>query len=80
MAIKFERVKVGDILYERHRTKMGNTKMSQLGEWPVEIREIDVDRRAALAAWNYNPAKWMPARKIERMFRTSMYDKYEKKP
>lgn len=75
MAIKFERVKAGDIIYDRHRSKMGNTTMTQLAEWSVEVREINTERRMALVSWNYNPAKWVPARQIEKYFRSSMYDK-----
>jgi hypothetical protein len=75
MAIKFELVKVGDVLYDRHRTTMGNTKITRLGEWEVRVIEIDHKNRRALISWNSNPSRWVTARHVERLFRSSMRSK-----
>ena len=55
MAVKFETVKAGDILYDCHREKMGNTTMSALGVWRVRV--VSVDATGAVVSWNTNPAR-----------------------
>lgn len=53
-------VKAGDTLYDVHRERMGNTRMSRLGCWPVFIVEVYPDG-SALARWNGNaPRKYCP--------------------
>lgn len=73
MAIKFDRLKPGDIVFDRHRQKMGNTTMSRLAEWRVKIVSIDYENRAAVVIWNGNSPKTWYARQLERCFRTSMH-------
>lgn len=74
MAIKFEKLKVGEVYYDRARTKMGNTTLSCLSEWRVKILEIDLERRTALVSWNSNrPEKWYE-RRLRSLFDWSMYD------
>lgn len=62
MAVSFETIKSGDILYDCHRHKLGNTTMSVMGVWHVYIREINLEKREVLTSWNGNPAKWVPER------------------
>lgn len=79
--IKLESVEVGMTLYERHRTKMGNTTMKTLGEWPVKIIEICVamtsdglqPRVGAMVSWNGNQQTYWPRKKVEKLFTWSMY-------
>lgn len=74
MAIKFADIASGMTLYDRHRHKMGNTTMTDLGEWPVKI--LSVDQFGAEVVWNGNshrPSFW-PRRRLERLYTWSMYD------
>lgn len=73
MAIKFDRLKPGEIVFDRHRQKMGNTTMSRMGEWMVKIIEIDHGNRTALVRWNGNSPTTWTKRQLERCFRTSMH-------
>jgi hypothetical protein len=74
MAIKFEKIKSGMVLYDRHRHRMGNTTMTDLGEWPVRI--LTVDQFGAEVVWNGNshrPERWA-RRRLERLYDWSMDD------
>ena len=53
------KLKPGQILYDVHRTKMGNTTVSRLGCWPVEVVEVDPEGRWIVAKWNYNRPRKM---------------------
>lgn len=57
--IKPELVKVGDVLWDCHRYKMGNTTMSAMGSWEVEILDIGdqskpIHMRTFIVRWNGN--------------------------
>lgn len=45
------RVMVGDVLYDCHRQRMGNTTMSRMGCWQVRVLEVPQDPDAAHAQW-----------------------------
>lgn len=70
-------VKVGDELYDVHREKMGNTKMSRLGCWRVRVISIE-DRstttgrtyRAWTVSWNGNPPRVYYREQIARLRRS----------
>ena len=70
--MKFENVKPGMVLYDRHREKMGNTTMSRWGEWTVRVIEVDLTNRRALVSWNGNKPAWKTAHQIER-YRSKPY-------
>lgn len=53
----FERVKAGDVLYDVHREKMGNTTMSRLGCWVVRVLSVDYEKKTARISWNDNPVR-----------------------
>ena len=74
MAIKFEKIVAGMTLYDRHRTKMGNTTMSCLGEWKVRVLEVNPVERTALISWNGNAPRTQCARNLEKLSTWSMYD------
>lgn len=62
------KLKAGDMLYDVHRHKMGNTTMSTVGVWTVRI--IEVHERHIVASWNGNPATLMHEGEIKKL-RTS---------
>lgn len=70
MAIKFDKVKAGDVLYDVHRVRMGNTRTARLGCWTVKILEIDPDGAGAWVSWNGNSRERWTRRKIESLRRT----------
>jgi len=46
--------------------RVGNTKMSQWGEWSVEI--IDRASRSAMVRWNGNAQELWPAYRLESLY------------
>jgi hypothetical protein len=66
MAVKWETVKAGDVLYDVHKTKQGNTERSAVGCWTVVIETIDHEAGFAMVRWNGNPAKRYSRRQVER--------------
>ena len=66
----FDRIKVGDRLWDVHRQKMGNTSMSCLGSWPVDVKSIDAEKRTAVCSWNGNPPEVYLERDIKRLRRS----------
>lgn len=68
MAIKFEKIEPGMKLLDIHREKMGNTTMSQLALWKVEIISVDREKRTAVVSWNGNPHRTWTARELERLY------------
>lgn len=72
MAVSWDAVKAGDVLWDRHRTKMGNTKMRRMGEWTVKIVSIDHAAGRAVVRWNGNPERVYFRRQVERLFRNQM--------
>lgn len=75
MTIKFEKIKSGMMLYDRHRERAGNTTMRRLGEWTVQIVSLNAEQRSAQASWNGNPATTWFAHDLEKLSAWSMYDK-----
>lgn len=69
MAIKFEKIKPGDVLWDYHSERAGNTTMRRWGNWPVHIIEIHADTQTAIVSWNGNrPQKWF-RRQLEKLRR-----------
>jgi hypothetical protein len=77
MAIKFENIEPGMILYDRHRERMGRTSLSGLGQWTVRIIEVDKEKRCAKVSWNGNPARTWFERDLVKLYTWSMYDPTE---
>lgn len=50
--IKIENLKPGQVVYDCHSHRAGNTTMRTWGVWNVEIREVHDDR--VVASWNGN--------------------------
>lgn len=72
--MKFEKIKPGMVLYDRHKYQAGNTTIRVLGEWPVEIVSLDTVTRTGMARWNHNPATRYRDFQLERLKSWSMYD------
>jgi hypothetical protein len=74
MAIKFEKVKAGMTLYDRHSYKMGNTTLRSIGEWTVYVISVDPEKRTAECSWNGNRAETYRERDIRGLYDWSMHD------
>lgn len=62
MAIKFEKIEAGMNLWDvRKNTSMTRNKWST---WPVQVIEVDKERRRVFARWNGNPPEWMRESRI----------------
>ena len=68
MAIKFEKLEVGMRLFDIHRTAMGNTTMTEMGCWEVEIVSVDRIKRTAKVIWNSNPAEEWSAAQLNKLY------------
>jgi len=68
MAVKYETIRAGDVLYDVHRVKMGNTTMSRLGWWPVYVESICDG--GAMVRWNGNPARFSSKRNLSKLRRS----------
>jgi hypothetical protein len=55
MSVKFETVKAGDVLYDVHGERMGNTTMRRKGVWKVRVLSVEADH--AVVSWNGNPPR-----------------------
>lgn len=47
----------GQVLYDKHKYKMGNTKIMTWGLWHVIVLEVDPNHEWIIASWNGNPPK-----------------------
>lgn len=52
--MKFDKIKVGDILFDVHSYRMGNTSIRTVGVWPVRILELHPESQSATVSWNHN--------------------------
>lgn len=83
MAIKYEKIQPGMVLYDRHRHGVGNTTMTALGEWKVYVRSlVSADAQnprgaGAMVSWNGNPEQFWPRKRLEKLYSWSMYDSTE---
>ena len=68
--VAFSTIKVGDVLFDCHMTKMGNTNANRLGCWDVKILSIDPETRVAMASWNGNAPRRYSERQIKPLRRS----------
>lgn len=74
MAVNFDKIKPGMVLYERRSECMGNTTLRSISEWNVQVLKVDQEKFTAIVRWNGNkPEKW-DAFKLRRLYTWSMYD------
>lgn len=72
--MKFDKIKPGMVLYDRHKHRAGNTTMRVLGEWRVTIISVDPAARTAMVSWNGNrPSLWFEGN-LAKLKDWSMYD------
>lgn len=64
---KIEKLTVGQVLYDKHKYKMGNTTMSAWGVWTVVVKEIDHNGRFIIASWNGNAPRKMFSGEVEKL-------------
>lgn len=78
MAIKFEKIEPGMILFDIHSEPAGNTTMRRLGCWEVRVVSVNKEKREALVRWNGNPATVWSARRLSKLYRekTKKYLEY----
>jgi len=55
--MKLQKLKPGSTVYDVGRQKMGNTTMTTVTVWPVQIIEIDEATNSVIASWNGNPRR-----------------------
>lgn len=67
---KFETIKPGDVLWDYHKQRMGNTTMTEYGNWRVLVKEVDVENRKALVSWNGNIPTWKYESYLKKLRRT----------
>lgn len=70
MAIKFETIKAGDVLWDYRSERAGNTTMRRWGNWSVKIIEIDHAAGWARVSWNGNPSTKWYRHNLEKLRRT----------
>lgn len=63
MTVALSALKAGDVVYDAHKVRAGNTMMRRMGVWRVRIVEVDADGGRVLASWNGNPPRWYYARR-----------------
>lgn len=56
---KISKLKIGQVIYDKHKYKMGNTTLSGWGVWNVFVKEIDPEFNFIIASWNGNPPRKM---------------------
>jgi len=61
------RINTGQILFDYHRTSMGNTTMTREGMWLVKVLKIDIEKRRALCSWNSNKPQWYSERELKQL-------------
>jgi hypothetical protein len=59
------KLKPGDVLYDVHSHKMGNTTMTTMGCWTVRVIEVHEDH--IVASWNGNTAHRMYEHNVKRL-------------
>jgi hypothetical protein len=72
--VKFEKIKAGMVLYDRHKYRAGSTTIRVLGEWRGRILSVDPAKRTAEASWNGNTATHWGERDLAELKDWSMYD------
>lgn len=56
---KISKLQIGQILYDKHKYKMGSTNIMTWGLWTVKVLEIDPEFKFIVASWNGNSPRKM---------------------
>lgn len=62
-----EKIKPGDVLYDVHSERAGNTTVRIQREWKVFVKEVDVENRYAMCSWNGNRPTRYSERKLKKL-------------
>lgn len=62
MPVAISTLKPGDVVYDAHMEKMGNTTMRRMGVWNVYIKDVNQEKGTVLASWNGNTPRTFYAR------------------
>lgn len=74
MAVRFEKIQPGMVLYDRHTHRMGNTTMKTIVEWEVRVISVDAEQRSAMVSWNGNSPRRYYEFQLRRLYDWSMFD------
>ena len=55
--IKIQSLKPGDVLYDTHSERAGNTTRRREGVWECYVRAVDPNGQWVEISWNGNPAR-----------------------
>lgn len=69
MSVKFHAVNAGDVLYDYHSERAGNTTARRWGNRTVKVIEIDHENGVAVVSWNGNEREKYYRHQIERLRR-----------
>jgi hypothetical protein len=73
--VAFSKILPGDVLWDCHRTKMGNTSLKQMSCWKVHVISTDEVTGSAMCSWNGNtPTRWSESR-LKKLRRTPVKTK-----
>jgi hypothetical protein len=64
---KLETLKAGDVLYDVHSERAGNTMLRRTGVWTVRILEVDLEKDGAYVSWNGNRRSFYPRFRVEKL-------------
>lgn len=60
------KIKVGQILYDTVKRKMGNTNMLSVSIVFVTVIEINLDTQKVLVRWGNNPERWVNSKRLSK--------------
>lgn len=72
--IKFGTIHDGDVLYDCHRHRRGNTTSTEMGTW--QVRVIEKKENGAVVSWNGNPKQFWSIRSLEKLRRSRPVKKH----
>lgn len=61
--IDIKKLTVGQVVYQIKPAKYGIFRGSKWDQWPIKIKEIDLEKGTVLASWNGNADQTYYARK-----------------
>ena len=61
------KLQVGQVLYDKHKYKQGNTTIYDWGLWEVFVKEIDPEGKFIIASWNGNTPRKMYEREVKKL-------------
>ena len=56
---QIKNLKPGQVIWDKHKVKAGNTTMYRFGVWPVYVKEVAEDFSYIIASWNGNEERKM---------------------